>query len=161
MRSLRLVLLVVLAYLLQTIVLSRFPVFGIRSDLLLILTTLIAVGYGPEAGFVTGLFCGFTQDVLGTGFFFNSLSKSLLGFLVGTFKESVLGTEEAVAVTAVAVATVTNFIFELVMMFFFFGRPVASVGVLFATLVISTVYNCALAPLIYMALKAVPRMAEE
>lgn len=161
MRSFRVALIIFSVYLLQTIIASRFPVFGVRVDLLLVFTTLFAVYYGPEQGFMAGLICGITQDIFGTGPFFNAISKSLMGFLVGTFKESVLGTEEAVAVTAVAVATITNFILELMIMFFFFGKPLASIGVLFATLLLSCLYNSALAPVMYMLIKALPGLAAE
>jgi hypothetical protein len=72
---------------------------------------------------------------------------------MGTFKESVFGTEEGVALTAVFVATVTNFILQAVILFFFFGRPFASPLTLAATLIISTMYNSLLAPLFYPLVK--------
>jgi rod shape-determining protein MreD len=161
MRALKLILLLAGAYLLQTVVASKFAFFGVRVDILLIITTLYAVSYGPEDGFIFGLLCGLIQDVFGSGLYFNAISKSLLGFLVGTFKESVLGTEEAVAISAVSVATVTNFIFEMMIMFFFFGKPLASPVVLIATLAISCIYNSILTPVFYKAMKAVPALAAQ
>lgn len=157
MRTSRLFILIVLAYLIQTIVVSRFTVLGVRADLLLIITALYAVTFGAEKGFLVGLLCGSIQDLLGTAFFAHTIPFALLGFLIGTFKESVFGTEESVALTAVFVATVTNCIFELLFLFFFFGRPLASPLILLATIIISSLYNSVLAPLIYPLIRSSSR----
>lgn len=149
MKLLKFSLTLILIYLVQVIVIARFAIFGVRADLLLIVSTLFAVTFGAEKGFMIGAVCGFIQDIFGGMFYINTISKGLLGFLVGTFKESVLGTEEAVALIAVFVATVTNFIFEIVLLFFFFGRPIASPGVLFSTLILACLYNSILTPVLY------------
>ena len=78
----------------------------------------------------------------------------LLGLLIGTFKESVFGTEETVAFTAVLAATVTNYVFEFALLFFFFGKPVASVRILMITLILSCIMNSILAPFVYSTVKA-------
>ncbi|MFH1710050.1 MAG: rod shape-determining protein MreD [bacterium] len=161
MKTFKIVLTVFLAYLLQITVLSRFPVFGVRADILLIITTLFAVTYGAEEGFLMGLLCGLVQDVFGGSFYMHTVSMSLLGFLIGTFKESVFGTEEGVALIAVAVATATYFVLELTILFFFFGRPTASLPVLAMTLFISCLYNSLLAPLIYPAVKFKSKLVME
>ena len=157
MRTSRLFILIMLAYLVQTIVVSRFAVLGVRADLLLILTALYAVSFGAEKGFLVGLLCGSIQDIFGTTFFAHTIPFALLGFLIGTFKESVFGTEESVALTAVFVATVTNYIFELMFLFFFFGRPLAPPLVLLVTVIISCLYNSVLAPLIYPLIRSSSR----
>jgi len=152
---------IILIYLLQVTIFSRLTVFGVKADLLLIFTTLFAVTYGAENGFLIGLLCGLVQDVLGGSFYIQAFSKAILGFLMGTFKESVFGTEEGVALTAVFVATVTNFILETVMLFFFFGKPFASPLVLAEVLVISSLYNSLLSPLFYPIVKFASRSVME
>jgi rod shape-determining protein MreD len=161
MKIIKIVLSIVLIYLFQITVVSRLSVFGVNADILLIVTTLFAVTYGAEEGFLMGLFCGLVQDLCGGSFFMQTISRAILGFLIGTFKESVFGTEEGVALTAVAVATVTNFILELTILFFFFGRPVASPLVLAGTLVIACLYNSLLAPLFYPVVKFGSRLVME
>jgi rod shape-determining protein MreD len=161
MKKIKIVICIILVYLLQITVISRLSVFGVKADLLLIVTTLFAVTYGAEEGFLMGLFCGLVQDLCGGSFYMQTISKAILGFLIGTFKESVFGTEEGVALTAVAVATVTNFILELTILFFFFGRPVASPLVLAVTLGISCLYNSLLAPLFYPVVKFGSRLVME
>ncbi len=157
MKALKLILMLIGVYLLQVIVISRFTVFGVRADLPLIVTTLFAVTYGAEQGFTAGFLFGFIQDILGGVLYISTFSRAILGFLVGTFKESVLGTEETIAVSAVFVATVTNFLLELVILFFFFGKPLASPFVLIVTLIISCVFNSVLAPLLFPVVRAASR----
>jgi rod shape-determining protein MreD len=161
MKTLKIALAIILVYLLQVTVISRLSVFGVRADLLLIITTLFAVTYGAENGFLIGLICGLVQDVFGGSFYMQAVSKAILGFLIGTFKESVFGTEESVAFIAVFVATVTNFILEAVILFFFFGRPFASPLILAVTLIISCAYNSLLAPLFYPIVKYTSRLVME
>jgi rod shape-determining protein MreD len=161
MKAFKIALLIFLVYLFQITVASRLSVFGVKADLLLIITTLFAVTYGAENGFLIGLFCGLVQDVFGGSFYMFTISKALLGFLIGTFKESVFGTEEGVALTAVFVASVTNFILETVILFFFFGKPIASLFALAVTLVISCLYNSLLAPLFYPMVKFTSKLVME
>ncbi len=161
MRTFKIALAIIFTYIFQITIMARLSVFGVKADLLLIITALFAVVYGPEKGFLIGMFCGLTQDLLGGTFYIHILSRALLGFLMGTFKESVFGTEEGIALTAVFVATVTAFILDAALLFFFFERPVASPFVLAVTLIISCFYNCALAPLFYPAVKAGAQAATE
>lgn len=161
MKALKIALSIIIVYLFQVTIMSRLTVFGVKADLLLIITALFAVVYGPENGFLVGMFCGLVQDVFGGTFYMHILSKALLGFLMGTFKESVFGTEEGVALTAVLVATVTGFFLDAVLLFFFFEKPFASPFVLLITLIISCIYNSALSPLFYPVVKASSKMAME
>jgi rod shape-determining protein MreD len=161
MKAIKVFLLLLFVYLLQILFVSRFALFGVKADLILIVTTLFAVTYGPEDGFVIGLLFGLIQDILGGVLYMNTFSKAILGFLVGTFKESVLGTEEMVALSAVCVATVTNFLLELVILFFFFGKPVASPLTLFITLGLSCLYNGLFAPFLFPVVRAVSKMVME
>jgi len=145
MRIFRFFFFLLLIYLLQVIIVSRFAVFGVKADLFLVMTALFAVNLGAERGFVIGLLCGIIQDIFGTSFYFHSATMAILGFLVGTFKESIIGTEEGIALTAVIAATVTNFLLQLLLLFFFFGKPLASPLILLGVLVVSCFYNSLLA----------------
>jgi len=162
MKIFRLGVFIFLVYLLQVAVVSRFAIFSVRPDLMLVVITLIAVTQGVERGFASGFLGGLMQDVLGGMYFINFLTKGLLGFLVGTFKESIFGSEESVAVTAVLVATVTEFVLQVLILSLFFDKPVATPLSLFLLLVISSVFNCAIAPILYPLIRAsAPYFAEE
>lgn len=153
MKYFKIALFFILAYLIQITLLSRFPFFGVRPDLLLVCVTMISVRYGAVEGFLGGLICGVTQDVFGGIYYIQTISKSMLGFLVGTYKESVLGTEEAVNMTAVFAATVTNFVFEVALMYFFFGKPIAPILFVLISLILSCFYNGVIAYLAYPVIK--------
>ena len=154
MRIFRLFLFILAIYILQTTIVSRFAIFTVKPDLVLVTITLLAVSEGLEHGFAAGVLGGLLQDILGGMFFINTLTKGILGFLAGTFKESIFGSEESVAMTAVLAATATEFVLQILMLSFFFDKPVATPLPLFAVLVISSLYNCLLAPLMYRIVKA-------
>jgi len=161
MKAIKFIGFLLFVYLFQIIIVSRFAFFGVKADLPLIVTTLFAVTYGTEQGFLTGFALGFIQDMLGGIIYMNTFSRAILGFLVGTFKESVLGTEETVAVSAVLVATVTNFLIELMILFYFFGKPMASPLTLLITLLISCVFNSILSPVLYPIVRYTGRLVAE
>ena len=153
MRYLKLAALLLAAHLLQTVVISRYSLLGVRPDLMLVTVSLFAVNFGAEDGLVSGVIGGLIQDLLGGAYFLNTATKGLLGFLIGTLKESVIGTEEAVTLTAVVAATVTNFVLELVMLYFFFGKPIASPLIVIMTLALLCIYNSIIAFLFYPLLR--------
>jgi rod shape-determining protein MreD len=154
MKILRLFFLLLSVYIFQVTIASRFTIFTVKPDLLLIVITLFAVSQGVERGFSAGIIGGLLQDLIGGVFFINSLTKGVLGFLVGTFKESIFGSEETVAVTAVLVATVTEFVLQCVLLLFFFDKPLASPLALLSMLILSCAYNCVLAPVLYPFIRA-------
>jgi len=153
MKAIKFITFFVSAYIIQVAVVSRLTIFGTHPNMLLIITTLFAVSLGAEQGFIMGMLFGVTQDIFGTGSLLNTVSYGLLGFLIGTLKESVLGTEEGVALTAVVAATVTNYFIELVLLFFFFGYPVGSFSALVIMLLMSCLLNTLFTPLLYPAVK--------
>ena len=153
MRYLKLAAFLLAVYLLQIIVISRISVLGVRPNLLLVTITLFAVNLGAEEGFAAGVIGGLIIDLLGGTYFLNTATDGLLGFLIGTLKESVIGTEEAVTITAVLAATATSFVFELIMLYFFLGKPIASPFVVMLTLVLLCVYNSVLAFISYPLLR--------
>jgi rod shape-determining protein MreD len=159
MRYAKLAAIFLAVYLLQVVVISRFALIGVRPDLLLIAVSMYSISFGAEEGFIAGVICGLIQDLFSGFFFVHTLSKGLLGFLIGTLKESVLGTDEAVVLSAVMTATVTNFIFEYILLFFFFGRPLSTFPVLLITLILSCVYNSILAFLLAPSMRLISRAA--
>ena len=153
MRYFRLIVLLSILYLIQTVIISRFAAFGVKADILLVVTTMFAVNFGAEKGFIVGFLGGIIQDLFGVSYFFHSMTRAILGFLVGTFKESIVGSEEGIAFTSVIVATVANFMIELLFFFFFFGKPVASPLILLETLFVSCIYNALFVPVLYPLIK--------
>ena len=79
-------LLLVVAVLLQTLLVSRVSVLGVTADLFLILTILVAVSRGSMEGAIVGFFAGLVADIaflqpLGV----RALIYVLAGYFVGMF----------------------------------------------------------------------------
>lgn len=161
MKIFKTIFLILFIYIIQVTIISRFSLFTVSPDILLVTITLFAVSNGAEKGFALGVIGGILQDILGGTFFINMLTKGLLGFLVGTFKESIFGTEETVALTAVLVATITDFILYALLIFFFFNKPIATPASLLVMLILSCIYNCLLAPVMYPIIKGASRLLVE
>jgi rod shape-determining protein MreD len=82
----KVVLLLVLAAVLQTVLISQVSVLGVTADLFLILTVIVAVCRGSSEGAVFGFFAGIIADIayfspLGV----RALVYVLTGYLVGMF----------------------------------------------------------------------------
>ena len=78
----KVVLLLVVAVLLQTLLVSRVSVLGVTADLFLILTVAVAVGRGSMEGALFGFFAGLMADIA----FFSPLGvRALIYVLVGYF----------------------------------------------------------------------------
>ena len=88
----RVFLLFVVCFVLQTTVAQWLSIFSAAPDFVLILIVAIAIKHGPAAGVLWGFLAGFTQDIyapvewLGA----NTISLTVLGFLVGQLEERFL-----------------------------------------------------------------------
>ena len=89
---LRVFLLFLLCFAMQTTVAQWLSIFGAAPDFIVILIVSIAIKHGPAAGVLWGFLAGFTQDVyapmewLGA----NTISYTVLGFLMGQLEERFL-----------------------------------------------------------------------
>jgi len=68
----------------QSSIVPSWSVGGVTPDLPLILTTLVALRRGPEAGCLVGFAAGLLQDATGGGLLgVQALSRALAGFAMG------------------------------------------------------------------------------
>jgi rod shape-determining protein MreD len=88
----RVFLLFVLCFAMQTTVAQWLSIFDVGPDFIIILIVSIAIKHGPAAGVLWGFLAGFTQDIyapmewLGA----NTISYTILGFIVGQLEERFL-----------------------------------------------------------------------
>ena len=79
-----------LAVSLQSTLIPAIAVGGIRPDLVLVVVVSAALADGKETGILCGIFGGLLQDLLSAGpFGVNTLSKMLVGLLVGIYEHKV------------------------------------------------------------------------
>jgi rod shape-determining protein MreD len=80
----KVVLLLVIGAILQTVILSRFSVMGVTADLFLILTVIVAFSKGPIEGAVFGFVAGIVADMIYYGHLgMRALVYVLVGYCVG------------------------------------------------------------------------------
>lgn len=90
MRALILFFLMVVSVSLQSTVIPILSVGGVGPDLVLVVVVSVALAGGRQSGFLAGVFGGLLQDLLSVGpFGFNTLSKMIVGLLVGLYEHKV------------------------------------------------------------------------
>jgi rod shape-determining protein MreD len=95
--------------LIQCTVVPVVGVGGIVPDVPIVLTVLLALRYGAEAGCLTGFALGLAQDaVTGGPLGLHALSKALLGFGTGDLPRWVLVTRPIVPVGLAVLATIVD-----------------------------------------------------
>ncbi len=107
MKTLMLFIVMAVAVSLQSTVIPVLSIGGVRPDLVLVVVVSAALTVGRETGLICGVFGGLLQDLLSVGpFGYNTLSKMLLGFLVGLYERKVNQGSLLLPLLAVAAATV-------------------------------------------------------
>ena len=83
---------IVIAFILQTAVLSHFPLAGVLPNIMLILTSSLGFMRGRKTGAAAGLVCGLFLDLFSSQLFgTNALIFMLLGYLNGFFRRQFFG----------------------------------------------------------------------
>ena len=90
MATVRNVLFIILALLLQSTVFGRFDIHGARPDFGMLALVIIVGAVSGEAGILYGFFIGFLQDVYTPEYLgYNAFTMSLMGFFLGILKETI------------------------------------------------------------------------
>lgn len=105
-RVLRIVLVSVSALLVVLAFVSRLSLFGVRPDAMLLVTVLIALADGSEAGTLAGYVCGLSIDLfLDTPLGLSALTFCLVGYAVGQARDRILPAFDHLPVAMVALAS--------------------------------------------------------
>jgi len=95
--------------LVQFTVVPVFGIGGIVPDVPIVLTVLLALRYGAEAGCLTGFALGLAQDAVAGGpLGLHALSKALLGFVAGDLPRWMLVARPIVPVSLAVLATIVD-----------------------------------------------------
>jgi rod shape-determining protein MreD len=93
----------------QCTVVPVFGIGGVVPDLPIVLTVLLALRFGPEAGCLTGFALGLAQDAVAGGpLGLHALSKALIGFAAGDLPRWILIRRPIVPVALAILATVVD-----------------------------------------------------
>ena len=129
---------------LQATLSPRIAVFGVKPDLLLIAVVIWGLSFGAEKGGAVGLLAGFLEDLLSASFYINILIKAMLGYFAGIVRGSIAVASTLVSTAAVAALTPISYLLELMIFYFFFGRPLPSLYSVISVVTVSSLYNAAL-----------------
>ena len=103
------VLLCYLALGLQATLVPHLAIAGIRPDLPVLVTVLLAYARGAASGTAAGLFIGLAQDLTNPAFLgLNALTKSLLGYAAGSMREHLNASHALVHAAVLFVAVLAH-----------------------------------------------------
>ncbi|MBU0630194.1 MAG: rod shape-determining protein MreD [Candidatus Margulisbacteria bacterium] len=136
----------------QTVLLPFLTFFGAMPDLFLVAVIVYAVmaERGGSTFFAAG--AGFLQDLFSSGLYLNTLTKVLVGLLVGGISNEVVGDVRSFAASMVAIITPLVLIGEGLVIYFWQGNHF-SVFYYLLIVLLTTIYNLAFVPAIYYVLK--------
>lgn len=99
---------------LQTSVFYRFPIGGMKPDLIVIMVVYLGLVKGPEIGSVSGFLFGLLHDtVSGTSLGSNALSKTIIGFFCGVGGKRLYTHSMFSQILCVGISSVVNILLRL------------------------------------------------
>ncbi len=125
---------------LQSTVIPVVSVDGVHPDLVLVVVVSAALAGGRQTGFLCGVFGGLLQDLLSVGpFGFNTLSKMVIGLVVGLYERKVNKTSLLLPLLAVSAGTVGSAL--MATLFFLANNQSRLVSALYLPLIPATAYH--------------------
>ena len=155
MNWLRLLIIFISVFIVQTVFMPYLRLFGVAPDLLLVLVAIYAIIFGRKYGVISGAIAGFLQDAFSSTVYVHTISKITVGYIIGFIKENLLGGEEAVSTVAVFIVSVLAAIIDMSFLYFFIGKSAPSISYVLLTVTIYSFYNIASVPVLYPIAKNV------
>jgi rod shape-determining protein MreD len=146
---------VITAVLLQSTVFSQLRLVGVRPELLILVTIIIALLEGPTEGAVVGFVCGLAQDMfLNQPKGITALTLTLLGYAIGMARQFIVSPSPLVPTIVVAIGTALGVAFyEVVSLLLGTFEAPATEAVKIALL--TAAYNAVLTPILYPLLRRI------
>ena len=148
-------LVIVTALVLQSTVFSELRLFGVRPELLFLVTIVFALLGGASEGAIVGFASGMAQDfMLNQPKGITALTLTLLGYAVGMTRPYIVSPSPLVPTAVVFLGTLAGTIFYVVVAYLLgaYGGTAAFAG---RVAVLSAVYNAVLTPIVYPLLRRV------
>jgi rod shape-determining protein MreD len=145
---------VVTALLLQSTAFAQVKLLGAKPELMYLVTVLLAMMEGPSSGAIGGFSAGMAQDfLLNQPKGITALTLTLVGYVVGMARQYIVTPSPLLPVLLVAGATFGGVLFYGFVAFLL--GQLSGIGFLLRTALLASVYNAALTPILYPALRRV------
>lgn len=145
---------VVTALLLQSTAFAQVKFLGAKPELMYLVTVLLAMMEGPSSGAIGGFSAGMAQDfLLDQPKGITALTLTLVGYVVGMARQYIVTPSPLLPVLLVAGATFAGVLFYGFVAFLL--GQLSGVGFLLQTALLSSLYNAALTPILYPALRRI------
>ena len=146
---------VVTALLLQSTVFAQIQLGGATPELMYLITVIMAMLEGPQAGAISGFAAGMGQDfLLNQPKGINALTLTIVGYVVGRVRQYIVTPSPLLPVLLVAASTAGGIIFYGFVAYLL-GQLPEGIGYMLKTAVLSALYNALLTPLVYPVLRRV------
>jgi rod shape-determining protein MreD len=152
-RTLSIAATIVTALLLQSTVFAQMKLFGVRPELVYLVTILIAILEGPGEGMVVGFAGGLAQDfLLNQPKGLTALTLTLLGYGVGLLRQYIVSPSPLLPTLLVAVSTAAGVVFYEVVGFLL-GQVDQPLTFSLKVPVLTGIYGAVLTPIVYPILR--------
>ena len=150
------------ALLLQSTVFAQMKLFGVRPELVYLVTILVAILEGPREGMIVGFVGGLAQDFLlnepPKGL--TALTLTLLGYGVGLIRQYITSPSPLLPTMLVAVGTAVGIVFYEVVGFLL-GHPNQPILYSIKVPVLAGIYGAVLTPIVYPLLRRTTELSRQ
>jgi rod shape-determining protein MreD len=148
-------LIIVTALVLQSTVFTELRLFGVRPELLFMVTILLALLGGPSEGAIAGFAGGLAQDfMLNQPKGITALTLTLLGYAVGMTRQYIVSPSPLVPTMVVFVGTAAGMVFYVVVAYLL-GAYDGTAAFAGRVALLAAVYNAVLTPIVYPLIRRV------
>jgi rod shape-determining protein MreD len=146
---------IVTSLLLQSTVFAQMKLFGVRPELMYLVTIVIAIVDGPREGMIVGFVGGLSQDfLLNSPKGLSALTLTLLGYGVGLSRQYIVSPSPLLPMMMVAIGTAVAVLFYEILGFLL-GQVNQPILYSIRVPVLSGIYNAVLTPLAYPVLRRI------
>ena len=148
-------LIIITALVLQSTVFSELRLFGVRPELLFMVTILLALLGGPSEGAIVGFASGLAQDfMLNQPKGITALTLTLLGYAVGMTRQYIVSPSPLVPTMVVFIGTAAGMVFYVVVAYLL-GAYDSTAAFAGRVALLTAVYNAVLTPIVYPLVRRV------
>ncbi|HZA27451.1 MAG TPA: rod shape-determining protein MreD [Actinomycetota bacterium] len=145
---------VVTALLLQSTAFAQVKLLGAKPELMYLVTVILAMMEGPSSGAIAGFSAGMAQDfLLDQPKGITALTLTLVGYVVGMARQYIVTPSPLLPVLLVTGATFAGVLFYGFVAFLL--GQLSGLGFLLQTALLSSLYNAALTPILYPAVRRI------